>query len=123
MEFLVDLVTTSPLHLILGLFNLLMDSSKTVAIFTISGDSINLGANTLTITSTATFSGGTINNSSGGLVKVTSTATTTFSGTIISVPVDVTSNNILLNGSKFNNTLSIVKKGINDLRKRRKYLQ
>ncbi|MCX6276179.1 MAG: hypothetical protein NTV09_13340, partial [Bacteroidetes bacterium] len=94
-----------------GANNLLMDSSKTVTTFTISADSIDVGADTLTITSTATFSGGRIFSSTGGHVKVNSTVTTTFSGTVFNVTLNISSNALLFSGSTFNNTLTAVKNG------------
>ena len=69
---------------------------------------MNLQSYDLTITGTATFTAGTINN---GSLTVASLATTTFSGTTFGATVNVSSNSVLLNGSTFNSAATFIKKG------------
>jgi hypothetical protein len=91
-----------------GTNQLALDSGMTVNTFTITSGTFNLGTYTITINSTASFTSGTINN---GTVSIKSTATTTFSGTVFGASVTGTSNSILLNGSTFNSTVTLIKKG------------
>lgn len=86
----------------------LLNQSRTINTFTITTDTLDLNSYTLTIASTATFTSGRINN---GSVTVASSATTTFSGTKFGASVNITSNDIYLNGSVFNSTLTVIKKG------------
>jgi hypothetical protein len=81
--------------------------NTTVTNFSINSGTVDLNTFTLTITGTSTFTSGTINNGT-----VTSTgATTTFAGTTFGAVVNATSNLLYLNGSIFNNVVTLTKNG------------
>lgn len=96
----------------LGLGNCTLDVAPTVAGLTINGytSTIDLSGFTLTTTGTITFATGTITNSGGAAsVALNTTGTTTFSGTQFDADVTGSSGVVHLNGSVFNNPLSINK--------------
>lgn len=81
--------------------------NTTVTNFSIDSGTLDLNTFTLTTTGTATYTAGTINNGT-----VTSTgATTTFAGTVFGAIVNATSNLLNLNGSTFNNVVTLTKNG------------
>jgi hypothetical protein len=85
-----------------------ISTNVTVSVFVINSSTFNLGSNTITITSTASFVSGTINN---GTISVQSTTSCNFAGTTFGAVVNVTAGTITLNGSTFNNTVTLIKKG------------
>ena len=83
-------------------------ANTTIKKFTMTSGTLDCNGYILTITATATFNGGTINN---GTVTCSGISTLTFAGTAFGVVVNATGNNLLFNGSVFNNSLTAVKKG------------
>jgi hypothetical protein len=85
--------------------------NTTVANFSINSGTVDLSSFTLTITSTSTFTAGTINNGT-----VTSTgATTTYAGTVFGATVNATSDALYLNGSTFNGAVTLTKNGATNI--------
>lgn len=81
--------------------------NTTVTNFSINSGTLDLNTFTLTVTGTATYTSGTINNGT-----ATSTGgTTTFAGTTFGAIVNATSDALSLNGSTFNNTVTLTKTG------------
>ncbi len=75
--------------------------------FSMLSGSVDLNTLTLTVTGTANYTSGTINNGT-----VTSTgATTTFAGTSFGAMVNASSDNLVLNGSIFNSAVLLTKNG------------
>ncbi len=89
-----------------------LDVTPTVNGISVSSytSTIDLAGNTLTTTGTNTFAAGTITDSGGGgALQINGTSTTTFSGTLVNVPVTGTTGRIFLNGSTFGATFSLIK--------------
>ena len=86
----------------------LLVANTTISQITMSSGTLDCNGLTLTITSTSSFNGGAINN---GTVTCSGTSTLTFAGTTFGAAVNATGNSIILNGSKFYNTFTAVKKG------------
>jgi hypothetical protein len=74
--------------------------------FTINSGSLNLNGFTLTISGSANFNGGSINNGA-----ISCSGTVLFAGTTFSVNVTTNSASVSFNGSIFNNPVSITKSG------------
>ena len=88
--------------------NPVLAANTTIQTLTMTSGTLDCNGYTLTISATASFNGGTINN---GTITCYGTSTLTFAGTTFGAAVNATGNNILLSNSIFNNTLTIVKKG------------
>lgn len=92
-----------------------LDKPVTVKMFTMSSGLLDMQTYDLMVTSKAVFQSGEILN---GNVIVTGTGSVTFSGTVFTAKVRISSNSIFLNGSVFNDSLLITKKGkSNDMSK------
>ena len=74
--------------------------------FTINSGTLNLNGFTLTVSGSANFNGGSINNGA-----VSCSGTVIFAGTTFSVNVATNSASVSFNGSTFNNPVSITKSG------------
>ena len=82
--------------------------NTTVKKFTINSDTLDLKTHTLTISTYGNFNGGTISN---GLLYNTAATTVVFAGTTFDAKVKMTAGTISLNGSVFNDSLSLYKSG------------
>ena len=102
--------TSDTVTIVSGSRDVSLSGNITVKKFTITSGTVYLNDFTLTITTHATFTSGTITAGAGRLV-VSSATSTTFSGTTFSVPTTITSNAVYLNGSTFNDSLTITKNG------------
>ncbi len=102
--------TSDTVTIVSGSRDVSLSGNITVKKFTITSGTVYLNDFTLTITTHATFTSGTITAGAGRLV-VSSATSTTFSGTTFSVPATITSNAVYLNGSTFNDSLTITKNG------------
>ncbi|MCC7231750.1 MAG: hypothetical protein IT242_02305, partial [Bacteroidia bacterium] len=94
--------------IVTGSNNVYLAGNTPVTKFTMTSGTVDLQTYTLTISSASTFTSGQVNN--GNLVMY-GTSTLIFSGTRFGASVYATGNSVLLNGSTFNDTLSVVKKG------------
>jgi len=90
-----------------GTYDPVYDGSSGVTDFTISSDTLDLNGYTLSISGTAIFSGGYIDN---GTVS-SSGSNSSFSGTIFGAKVVAVSSSVFLNGSTFLSTSSFTKTG------------
>ncbi|UPT68623.1 MAG: hypothetical protein M0D57_08390 [Sphingobacteriales bacterium JAD_PAG50586_3] len=90
-----------------GTFQPTLDANRTVANITVTGNTVNLNAQILTVTGTTTLTGGTVNS---GTIYFTNT-TTTFAGTTFGSKVKVASVNVYFNGSVFNGVVDATRNG------------
>lgn len=80
-----------------------LDTIRTIANLTMSSGALDLDGNTLTLSGTGTFNGGTISD---GLIKPNGSVTN-FHGTTFSCSVNSTSAQIKFNGGTFNNSVVV----------------
>ncbi|MBL7832985.1 MAG: hypothetical protein JNK18_03485 [Cyclobacteriaceae bacterium] len=94
-----------------GLGTCNLDIAPTVAGMTVNGytGTINFQGNNLTTTGTNQFATGTLVPGTTASLILNTTATTTFSGTTVSVNVSGTTGRLLFHGSTFNGTVDITK--------------
>ncbi len=100
--------TNDTITIVTGSNNVYLTSSLTVKQITVTSGTLNLQSYSLTVSGTGNFNSGNVNN---GTLIVYGTSTQTFKGTQFGAKVKVTGNSILLNGSTFNDSLFVVKKG------------
>lgn len=86
-----------------------LTSDRTVAVFTMTGGSLNYTTKTLTVTGTFSFTGGEMFN--GGKLIVNSSGTATFGSGTNSIKSIITCNTLFLNGCTFGDSLTITKNG------------
>ncbi len=94
--------------IVTGSNNVHLASNTSIKLISINSGILDLQSYSLTVSGNATFTSGQVNN---GILSMYGTATITFKGTQFGAKVYATGNSILLNGSTFNDSLSVVKKG------------
>lgn len=94
--------------IVTGSNNVHLASNTSIKLISINSGVLDLQSYSLTVSGNATFTSGQVNN---GILSMYGTATITFKGTQFGAKVYATGNSILLNGSTFNDSLSVVKKG------------
>lgn len=100
--------STDTVTIVTGSRNVYLAANTSVKQLTITSGTIDLQTYTLSVSATGMFTSGQINN---GTLSLYGTSTITFKGTTFGAIVSATGNSILLNGSTFNDSLSVVKKG------------
>ncbi|MBL0105047.1 MAG: right-handed parallel beta-helix repeat-containing protein [Bacteroidetes bacterium] len=100
--------TNDSVTIVTGSNTVLLANDVTVKRFTMTSGTLNLNGKTLSVSTLATFTAGTINN---GHLTSSGATTITFGGTTFGAVVNITASTIYLNGSVFNDTLSINKSG------------
>ncbi|MBL0138399.1 MAG: SprB repeat-containing protein [Bacteroidetes bacterium] len=100
--------STDTVTIVTGSRNVYLAANTSVKQLTITSGTIDLQSYTLSVSATGMFTSGQINN---GTLSLYGTSTITFKGTTFGAIVSATGNSILLNGSTFNDSLSVVKKG------------
>ncbi|HEX2617867.1 MAG TPA: hypothetical protein VHL57_10015, partial [Flavobacteriales bacterium] len=87
---------------------------RTIANLTVSGNTLNLNAFTLTYTGTGSFTGGTISN--GTLAPNAPSATSTFAGTAFTAAINGSASRVFMNGGTYSAAVTLTKTGgFNDL--------
>lgn len=91
-----------------GTFQPVLNGNLTINNLSVSGGTLDLNSNTLTVNGTPSFTGGNINN---GALSISSSGTCTFGAGTFGAAVSGNASDVLFNGATFNSTLNIDKTG------------